>query len=369
MPDARGLLDRGVPDVVDTDALSSRLAAEVDYLAGRTTRWTDDADVAPGIAARALVVADRHADARAALARVVAEGPLDAQDLVAAIWAMSRVGDPPGARVLAGALDGPDDPSGADGFVVVDDVPLAHRALLDGLLAVAAGDLTTADDRLTEAVAGGDARAPLWGALARVELARVRWTTADLLPSDDARRTAAIDDARRLALAARTFFVAGGYRHLVSTTADLFGEPRPSDRAEPRLGHLVEGSTWLVGFGAQPPVRVPATKGLLALRHVVEHRDRAVTAVELEVVLDGGDHRMLDHEALLAEVGAGDADVAALRSRLADPRARSRITKLLRRTIDRLGEDHAVLAAHLAGSVQTGYACRYRADPAVRWRT
>lgn len=313
-------------------------------------------------------MAERHDDARAALGRLTDGGPVDPQDAAAAIWAASRVGDRAVADVLVDALTS-FDPVGPDGFVVVDDVPLGHRAYLDGLLCVTIGDLDGADAALTEAVARGDERAPLWGALARVELARLRWTATDVLTVEDPCRTAGIDDARRLALAARTFFVAGGYRHLVGTTADLFGDPLLSDRAEPRLGHLVEDASWLVGFGAQPPVRVSATKGLLALRHLIEHRDRAVTAVELDVVLDGGDHRALDHEALLAAVEAGEMAESDLRPRLLDGRARSRTSKLLRRTIDRIGDDHAVLARHLVATIQTGYACRYVADPAIRWRS
>lgn len=353
--------------MVDTDALSSRLAAEVDYLAGRTARWVTDPSTSPGIRARALVVDGRHDDARAALAQVGADGPVDTQDAAAAAWATSRVGDPETARTVEAALADVD--PGPGGFVTVDDVPLAHRSFLDGLLAIAQGDLATADERFTEAVDGGDARAPLWGALARVELARVRWTTIDVAPYDDARHGAGADDARRLALAARTFFVAGGYRHLMSRTGDLFGDSTATDGAEPRLGHLVEGSTWSVGFGAQPPVRVAPTKGLVAVRHLIEHRDRVVTAAELDIVLDGGDHRVLDQGALVAAIQEGTTDATDLRTRLVDPRARSRTSKLLRRTIDRLGEEHSVLARHLASSVRTGYACRYVADPAVHWRT
>lgn len=368
MPVSVGVLDRGVPDVVDTRSLPDRLAAEVDHLAGRTDRWATGTAIGPGIRARALVVEGRADDARAVLATLRPAGAgtgMDVQDLAAGAWAASRVGEPRVADALG--ADVPD--GGDDGFLVVDDVPLGHRSYVRGLLAVTRGDLDAAEALLRDAVEQGDRRAPLWGALARVELARVRWTVTDLLGADDDRRSG-VDEARRIALAARTFFVAGGYRHLVSTTAGLFGAPQAGDGAEPRLGHLVEQpTTWTVGFGSQPPVRVRPTKGLLAVRHLVEHRDRPVAAVELDRVIDGEDPGELAPDALLAAVAAGELAEEDLRPALLDPRARSRVTKLLRRTIDRLGDEHETLRRHLAGSVRTGYVCRYEADPAITWRT
>lgn len=395
MPDPAVLLDRGVPDVVDTEALPPRLAAEIDYLAGRTTRWTTTAgEASAGVRARALVVAGRPADARRALAEVVLSGPVDVQDAFAAAWAASRVGGPAIDLSLVGASTGPPHDAGADpsdGFVSVDGVPIGHVAFADGLAAVHRGDLTAATDSFAVAVAEGDRRAPLWGALARVELSRVRWTVVDLLPLADPGRPAAIDEARRLGLSARTFFVAGGYRHLVSTTAGLFGRVEVEGsgsaaaaragqgadhgaalgshaRAEPRLGHLVEGTSWIVGFGAAPPVKVRASKGLVALRHLLLEPGRAVAAVELDLVIDGEDPAELGHDALLAAVASGEAGESELRPRLLDPRARSRTSKLLRRTIERLRDDHPVLAQHLAMTVRTGYACRYDGDPAITWR-
>lgn len=382
MSDPAELLDRGVPDVVDTDALPRRLGAEIDYLAGRTAAWTNpDADVTAGLRARACVVAGLVPEAHQALAEVSEHGPADAQDAFAAIWAASRVGGPPvDTSNRSWAADG------EDGFITVEGVPIGHVSFADGLAAVQRGDLDAAAARLEAAVAAGDRRAPLWGALARVELARVRWTIADLLTADDPDRPATIDDARRLGLSARTFFVAGGYRHLTSTTAGLFGTcttgaddpdrppvPRRNARgaharAEPRLGHLIEGPTWTVGFGAAPPVAVRPSKGLIALRHLVEEPGRAVAAVELDLVVDGEDPDDLGHDALLAAVASGEADESSLRPRLLDPRARSRTSKLLRRTIERLGDDHPVLGRHLALTIRTGYACRYDGDPAITWR-
>lgn len=345
-----GVLDRGVPDVIDTDALPLPLAIEIDYLAGRTRRWTtSDSGVGEGVRARALVVAGRSDEARAALDSIERNGPSDLQDLAAAAWAASRVGGARVADVLTAAL-GSADP---DRFLTVGDVPVAHHALVVGLLAAARGDVEDAEVHLSAAADGGDRRAPLWGALARVEQSRVRWTLADLVPVEDPGRADAIETSRRLALAARTFFAAGGYRHLVSTTAALFGDAPEVDRAEPRLGHLIEDDHWSVGFGAQPPVSVRASKGLLAVRRLVT-AGRPVPAVELEAFLDGADPIPFSPESL-----AG---------RLRDPRARSRTSKLLHRTVDRLTGVHPVLARHLGATIATGWVCDYRGDPSITWR-
>lgn len=393
MSDPAVLLDRGVPDVVDTDALPPRLAAEIDYLAGRTATWVNPSiEVSAGLRARALVVAGRLPEARRSLVEVAGSGPVDAQDAFAAAWASSRVGGPAIDLATVASSTGPPDDAGhrpGDGFVSIDGVPIGHVAFADGLAAVHQGDLTAAADSFAIAVAAGDRRSPLWGALARVELSRVRWTMVDLLPLGDPGRPAAIDEARRLGLSARTFFVAGGYRHLMSTTAGLFGRVEAEGsgaaaeagagagrgahggshaRAEPRLGHLVEGPSWTVGFGAVPPVEVRPSKGLVALRHLLLEPGRAVAAVELDLVIDGEDPVELGHDALLAAVASGEADESELRPRLLDPRARSRTSKLLRRTIERLRDDHPVLAQHLAMTVRTGYACRYDGDPAITWR-
>ncbi|MCB0978266.1 MAG: hypothetical protein KDB02_12490 [Acidimicrobiales bacterium] len=359
-----GVLDRGVPDVVDTSSLPVRLAVEIDYLAGRTAVWADPSPAVPaGVRARALVVEGRNREAHDLLLSVADAGFVDEQDRMAAIWAASRVGGPTVLEVLASP-----EHDLQDGFVSHDGIPLGPQALAAGLLATIRGDLDEASTCLGEAVTVGDRRAPVWGALARVELSRVKWTAADLLPLSDRGRATVVDEARRLALAARTFFVAGGYRHLVRSTASLFGSAEALDRAEPRLGHLVEGDVWSVGFGASPPVTVPTSKGLLALRHLLRNPGRQVPAMELDVVADGGDPERIDASRLRAELEAGELEASELHRLLLDPTARSRTSKLLRRTVDRLGKAHPVLGRHFAATVRTGYACSYEGDFGVVWR-
>jgi len=58
----------------------------------------------------------------------------------------------------------------------------------------------------------------------------------------------------------------------------------------------------------------------------------------------------------------------AMRALFFDDTIRSRMTKLLRRTIVKLSESHQLIATHLEASVVTGYGCRYRpAGAGVQW--
>ncbi len=54
-----------------------------------------------------------------------------------------------------------------------------------------------------------------------------------------------------------------------------------------------------------------------------------------------------------------------LRETFFDDTVRSRVTKLLRRTIVKLGETHRLLGAHLDAAVRTGHACRYEPTGSV----
>lgn len=374
MDAADHLLDRAIPDRVDTDGLPAVLAAEVDHLAGRDERWCEPRPgTHPGVQARALVAIGNAPRAREVLLRG-ATSTWTPQGLAAATWAASRVGPSDVLDGLRQELEACD-----DGFLLDGDVPLTTTHALAGLIAAASGDLDSARRHLDAAIVEGDRRAPLWGALARVEQVRVLQTAAAVAPDDtgssgagSSKAESADAAARRALMSASTFFVAGGYRHLAEVTAALAGSPRRRVIAQPRLGHLVRGETWTVGFGVQPPVDVDDRRGLHALRYLIEHRQRRVPAVELAAAMDGasvGDPLRVALEVLDAGTDLAEAELStALRAVLLDDTVRSRVTKLLRRTITTLATSHSTLAAHLEASVTTGYACRYDADPSVEWR-
>ena len=136
--------------------------------------------------------------------------------------------------------------------------------------------------------------------------------------------------------------------------------------AEPAAGHLRPTSAgWEVGFGVEPPVRLAASRGLCVLRHLIATAGRPVLAVELERIADGAPPLALgEDDVRLLLLGV---DLDTLRAELLDDRARSRISKLLRRTVGRLADQHATLGRHLRSAVTTGRTCRYTAPPGVAW--
>lgn len=357
-----GLLDRGVPDATDTAVLPTVLAAEVDHLAGRTQRWLDaGSDVHPAITARALVDELRYDEAAAEIARwtTASIGSWPLHGLTAGLWAAARAGDESAVRTLAAALAGC-----GDRFLIDDGVPLGPAALFGGIAAAALGDADGALSQLRAAVACGDDRAPVWGALARLELARVVLGT----PGFDE------DSAHAPLFSAQMFFTAGGYRHLAAAAARLADPPSSVTGAEPGIAHLVPGESWTIGFGVQVPVRVRGSKGLRALHELIARPDSSIPAVALDEMLSvppgsapgGGAGRFDLAEIDLDALEPGVLD--QLRGYYLDDRVRSRMSKLLHRTITRIGEVHAFLGRHLAESVQTGHACLYRPEHPVRWR-
>ena len=372
------LLDRGVPDEVGTADLPMVAAAELDHLAGRTERWVARRDDVPSaLRARALLVAGRPDDARTALGEALSE-TLTPQCTAAAVWTASRVGEPDQLPVLAARLAELSDP-----FVFDDGVPIMPTAVLQGLLAAARGDLDAAASSLRLGVADGDRRAPVWGARARLELARVLASLRDDQPETafDSGATgqdsplAGIEVERAGALAAALVcFTAAGYRHLRANAEDLAaGRPAAGspahgaagDVALPSYGVLLPGARWRVGFGVQPSVPLAPSLGLRVLHHLVEHRGRRVSVVELDRVASGDDPRPL----LRADLSAPRAGrgVDQLRAELLDDRARSRVSKLLRRTVDRIEVCHPLAGRHLRAHVTTGWTCRYEAPDHVRW--
>ncbi len=383
-------LDRVVTDRLRTDDLPEAAAAETDFLAGRTAGWVDDAGGDPAVRARALVLAGHTEEATAELASLLDGAPWSAQTVAAAAWSASRVSCPDLLDRLRREVA-----SLPEGFVEHEGIPLGTRASLEGLVATAAGQLDDAVSAHSCAVDQGDRRAPLWGSLARLELARVllsrSWSVADAAPAESDRNA-----ARRHLVSARTFFVSSAHAHLGAVAADLLelvdptahhsaaASPAGADErpavAAPTLGFLTgtRATGWLAGFGVQPPVLLAHRKGLPALAHLIANRHRQVPAVELDVVVRGAspggevDGELPD---LLAELGAlhdsaaptpGDVS-ERVRELLFDDRVRSRTTKLVRRTVSSVAESHPVLAAHLESTVTTGYTCRYEAPPVVRW--
>ncbi|MEM9515287.1 MAG: hypothetical protein AAGA42_10565 [Actinomycetota bacterium] len=363
------LVERRIPDQLATDGLAPALAAELDFLAGRGTPASDSGALDDGVRARAHLVAGDAATAQSLLAGLDVAA-LGAQGLAASAWTASRVGDPDMLRMLDAALgSGPDLLSG-------DGVPLGPRLRYLGVVRAARGDILDAIDVLRAAVAVGDQRAPLWGALSRADLARVVHSAraAGVLPDDAA--GAAADEERRAATAARTFLAAGGYLGLSAQLEYALG--RGDVVGDAATGWLSPGATWRVGFGVQPPIDITGSKGLRTLHYLVEHRERPVAAVELGLVADGDDPTAvaaaltgIDLATLVdarpAAVRGTEAE--SLRGMVVDDSMRTRVSKLLRRTVDRLADEHRLLGRHLAASVRTGHVCAYRPPLPTDWRT
>lgn len=348
------LLDRAIPDRCSTAGLPVTAAAEIDWLAGRGAQWTDPRpDVSAGVRARALVGEGQFAPARRLLSE---RGPDDdgPQDLAAAVWAASRVGSSAVIDALTAQVA-----QLPEGFVTAGDLPLCPRAQLEGLLAASRGDLPEGARRLQQAVDAGDLRAPVWGALARLELGRVLRAGGTTDPR-----------ARRVLTSAATFFGAGGYQHLAARARACQQPAKTIDAAAPGLGHLVPGARWSVGFGVVPVVEVAETKGLRAVAHLVANGHRSVTAVELDRVLAGGPTggcARLDPDEV-EQLLHSDREPTEVHALVMDDRVRSRISKLLSRTIAKLGDVHPALATHLTETVSTGYLCRYSPPSGVVWR-
>ncbi|MEQ8843110.1 MAG: hypothetical protein RIB98_19205 [Acidimicrobiales bacterium] len=349
------LIERGIPDLTDSARLGPVVAAEVDFLAGRHASWIEEGESM--VRARACVLAGDEASATSLLEAADLTA-CTGQELTAAAWSVSRIGSRPMAEALLEALRA--QPS----FLVEGDVPLGPRALATGPLLASTGDLHAAADVLREAVVAGDARAPLWGALARAELARVM-LCAEVV--GDPAPTGAGQTVDQLITAAGLFFRAGGYRALLARTADLThpdgGVTVPL--GAPMVGRLRPGPTWQVGFGVMGDVTLRASKGLGSIRHLVSHPGQPVPAAELDRLARGGE----PDESLGRETIGDDASVAEIRDRLFDESVRSRVGKLIARTISRLEDDHPLLGRHLHTTVRTGHRCRYDppADRRVIW--
>lgn len=351
--------ERLAPEFVATEGRAAAVVAELDFRAARTTvAGVDDPSIAPTLRARAAAQRGAVSDALALLAEVEV-GALGHHELAAAAWTVSRIGPRDLNRVLSDRL------ADGDAFLAENGLALGPRELFVGMLEGAAGRLTDAIGSLTKAAEVGDRRNPFWGALARLELHRVERTAllCDL----------AVDDGGTAA-AARTFFAAGGYAGFLAQLEQRATSDAPVGIAFPVDGVMIDGPRWLVGFGVEPPVEVKPGKGLRALRHLVRNAERRVSAVELDLVANGDDDAADAVAAQLETALAADPMAAGLpdgvAEQLFDDGVRSRVSKLVRRTVARLASDHETLAAHLDASLDTGYACRYAvATTSASWRT
>lgn len=351
--------ERLAPEFIATEGLAPSVVAELDFRASRpTVAGVDDPSIAPTLRARAAAQRGSVSDALALLADVEV-GALGHHELAAAAWTVSRIGPRDLNRALHDRI--------ADGhaFLAEDGLALGPRELFVGMLAGAAGRLTDAIGTLTKAAEVGDRRNPFWGALARLELHRVE-RTAMLCALDI--------EGGGSAAAAQTFFAAGGYAGFLAQLDQRATPDAPLRMAYPVDGVMIDGARWSVGFGVEPPVEVKPGKGLRALRHLVRNPERRVSAVELDLVAKGDDDGAETVAAQLATALAADPTAAGLpewvAEQLFDDAVRSRVSKLVRRTVARLASDHETLAAHLDASLETGYACRYAvATTSASWRT
>ena len=350
------LIEEGIPDLIVTDQLPTVVAAEIDFLAGRFAQWTDRGG--PMLRARAWVGLGGESEA-AALVDALDASALEVNELAAGAWAVARIGPRPAAAALLDAL------RRESTFLAAGDVPLGPRALAEGPLLAALGDLAGAEARLGEAVVAGDARAPLWGALARVELARVKISVRTAGNPEDA---AAGHDIERLLDSATLFFRAGGYRSMLSRIAELVTPPGAPVLGAPNVGRLLPGRPWRVGFGVVADVPLRRSKGLVAIRHLVQNPGRPIPAIELDRLVNGGSEDPTAAARLAAD--PGDASVEEIRATLFDETVRSRVGKLLNRAVRRLEDEQPLLGAHLRVSLRIGHVCRYDPSDAgpVVWR-
>ena len=105
------------------------------------------------------------------------------------------------------------------------------------------------------------------------------------------------------------------------------------------------------------------------MHHRIRNGQRRMPAGELDAVLQPDAERRL--ACLEADIGRAveSSGEAGLRALLHDDQIRSRVSKLIRRTVSRLGEEHRRLGDHLEAMVETGHSCAYAGGERVRWTT
>jgi predicted ATPase len=186
--------------------------------------------------------------------------------------------------------------------------------------------------------------------------------------------------------------------------AEQSAAPRPPEGSEaPSLRRA--GELWAIRFGGQT-VHLRATKGLDDLARLLAEPEREVHVLDLfgagveeastGAVLDATARRALEDRIreLQAELEEADAanDVARSEKLAVEldqvvdhlaaalglggrgrtgagtaERARQAVTRRLRATIRRIGEEHEALGRHLEASIRTGAFCAYRPEVPTRW--
>ncbi len=133
------------------------------------------------------------------------------------------------------------------------------------------------------------------------------------------------------------------YDEVIAARAGLAPDPVwPQSHLDPSAAVFrCEGEYWTIGF-ERVLVRLRDTKGLRYLRKLL--------------AAPGQQFHVLD-------LAAGTNSPAQ--------RARANVSKALRACLQRIGQVHPALGAHLAMSVRTGYFCSYQPDPRtpIEWRT
>jgi len=207
---------------------------------------------------------------------------------------------------------------------------VAHHT---GCLALLLGDArrAVADLRTAQQLHGALGARP-WLARSLTELGAALRERSD--PGDDAQATRCLAEARRLSVALGMPLV-----HARCERLDAAGSKPAGPVMRP------EGELWAVGGVAAPVFRVPASKGLMCLRHLVERPGEAIAAQDLV-------------EAAIGEE-APDAE-----------RARVNVTRQLRSAIQVIERHDPQLADHLARSIRTGRLCAYLpVSGDLVWRT
>lgn len=247
-----------------------------------------------------------------------------------------------------------------------------------GLLAGRDGDHETATARFDHVLA---TRAPgPWTALTRLHRARLLVEDRPSLARAEASRAA--DELRRHGMAVR-----GTEADALVTELDLAGHGAP-------IATLADGR-WTLRHRAGS-AEIPDGAGIRHLVELLQRPGQALDVLVLEgtpagLVDDDASESSLDHQARRsyqrritalaphADDPAAAEELTFLRRELAAgryapstsaerERARVRVTKRIRRTVDRITEGSAGLGSHLSGAVRTGRSCSYDPTDGRPWR-
>lgn len=222
-----------------------------------------------------------------------------------------------------------------------------------------------------------------WRALARYDRASARSITHPPSALDDARR--AMSELRRFGLTAWAaeaerleleLLRSGHGEPLAEVTGDRWLLVHPTGTATVTAG---VGTTYLVALLARPHQRLDIAELDRAAPSTVESRS-TVTERSLDHAARSAYRSRLARLDALDEPSPAERDEADfLRRELAGAtyfvassreveRARVRVTKAIRRAIDRVTDQSSGLGAHLRASIDTGRSCSYQPADAVAWQ-